>query len=421
MPYPDRIQPQITLTSPSGLVFTAKWVGDDISAEKDLGIFKTPGVKGVKIQDLNIGAFAYPLTISFDGPDHDLDADKFTKALAKEKGEWTVVHPVKGEKLLQLVGLSEATRPVTSGGITTVATDWLEVTGDAGEISAAQLSGLAIAQDVVLQGSGSDQLENVVTLDTADKAGKFKVAVQNTVTAFDITLANITDTVAEVQAQADSIKRGIDVALSETPIDILSVAGQVQALVAMPNLVVMDLNAKIETYSRFAAKIFEGSPESGSVAEINTAAVQELALTAALGAVGVASVTSALTSRQSVIDSIESNLALFNSITDGLDDIQEIYAGNLLSRSYFSQSDSYPDAAQMVGVTVAYLIKSAFDLSVEKRIILDREWSPVMLAMQEYGGPGENDENIDLFYSSNKLAGDENYLLPVGREIVVYL
>jgi hypothetical protein len=201
----------------------------------------------------------------------------------------------------------------------------------------------------------------------------------------------------------------------------LSIAGQIQALVALPNLVVNDINAKIETYSRFADRILEISPEAASPAGINTAAVQEMGLTATLGAVGVASVSSVLSSRQAVIDSIESNLTLFDTITDGLDVIQEIYSDELLSRSYFSQSDTYPDAAQMVGLTVAYLIKSVFDLSVEKRIILTEPANPVMLAMQEYGGPGEDDFNIDLFYSSNKLAGDENYLLPAGKEVVVYL
>ena len=420
MSYQDRLQSQITLTSPSGIEFTAKWVGDDISAEKDLGIFKTPGVKGVKIQDLELGAKSFPLTIHFDGPDNDLDAEKFTEALS-EKGNWIVIHPVKGEKILQLVSFSEQVRPVTSGGVTTVPTEWLEVTGDDEKTSAAQLSGLAIAQDISLQGLGVDQLNNVVSMDTADKVGKFKTAVGNTVTAFDLTLSNITDTVADVQSQADSIKRGIDVALSETVIDVLSVAGQVQALLALPNLVVTDLSSKIETYSRLADLILSGSPDAVSPAGINTAAVQELGLTAVIGAVGVTSVTSALASRQSVIDSIESNLTLFNTITDGLDVVQEIYSDELLSQSYFSQSDTYPDAAQMVGITVAYLIKSAFDLAVEKRIILTEPTNPVMIAMQEYDGPGENDENINLFYESNNLADDENYLLPVGREIVDYL
>lgn len=420
MSYLERLQPQITLTSPSGLIFTAKWIGNARSQEKDLGIFKTPGVKGVKIQDLELGATTYPLTIHFDGQDNDLESEKFVVALS-EKGTWQVIHPLKGEKTLQLVSYSEAVQPVTSGNITTITTEWLEVTGDTGEVSAAQLSGLAKAQNITLQATGADQISTVATLDTADKAGKFKTAVENTVTAFDLTLANITDQVAEVQAQADSIKRGIDVVLADSPIDVLSVAGQIQALVGLPDLVAMDLNAKIETYSRFTDLILGISPEAASPAGINTAAVQEMGLTAALGAVGVTSVVSLLSSRQSVIDSIESNLALFNTITDGLDVIQEIYSDELLSRSYFSQSDTYSDAAQMVGLTVAYLIKSAFDLSVEKRIILDEPWNPVMLAMQEYDGPGEGDSNIDLFFESNELTGDESYLLPVGWEGVVYL
>ena len=420
MTYLTRLQPQITLISPSGLIFTAKWAGNAVSAEKDLGIFKTPGVKGIKVQDLELGAKSYPLTIHFDGPDNDLIATNFTDALA-EKGEWVVIHPVKGEITLQLVSYGEAVQPITSGGITSVSTEWLEITADTAKISAAQLSGLAIAQDIALQGTGSDQLDQVVSQDTADKAGKFKTSVESTVTAFDLSLANITDQVAEVQAQADSIKRGIDTVLAGTPIDVLSVAGQIQALVALPNLVVTDLSAKIETYSRFADQILNISPEAASPAGINTAAVQELGLTAALGAVGVASVVSSLSSRQSVIDSIESNFALFKTITDGLDVIQEIYSDELLSRSYFSQSETYPDAAQMVGLTVAYLIKSAFDLAVEKRIILTERENPVMIAMREYGGPGENDENIDLFYSSNELTGQETKILPVGKEVVVYV
>jgi hypothetical protein len=421
MSYQDRLQPQITLTSPSGLVFTAKWSGNNITAEKDLGIFKTPGVKGIKIQDLEIGAFAYPLTIFFDGPDNDREADLFVKTLANDKGDWIVIHPVKGEKTLQLVSLSEAVQPITSGNVTEVTTEWLEVTGDISDVTAAQLSGLAIAQNIELQNTAADQILTVVGQDTADQTGKLKNAVENTVTAFNLTLQTITDTVSEVQAQADSIKRSIDATLEETPIDVLSIAGQIQSLVNLPNLVELDLNSKIDTYIRFKDRILEFSPESDGIAQINTAAVQEMALTACLGAVGVASVSSVLISRQNVIDSIDKNLDLFESITDGLDDIQELYSDEPIIFSYFSQSSSYADASLMNAVSVAYLLKSSFDLAVEKKIVLTRQENPVMIAMREYQGPGENDENIALFYSSNELTGRKTYLLPVGKELVVYV
>jgi hypothetical protein len=421
MTYEDRLQPQITLTSPSGLVFEAKWSGDNVTAEKDLGIFKAPGVKGLKIQDLEISAFSYPLTIFFDGPDNDINADLFVKTLANDKGDWTVIHPVKGEKTLQLVSLSEAVQPISSAGITSVTTDWIEITGDISDVTAAQLSGLAIAQNGELQNTAADQIVTVVGQDTADQTGKLKNAVENTVTAFNLTLQTITDTVSEVQAQANSIKRGIDATLEDSPIDVLSIAGQIQSLVNLPNLVEFDLNSKIDTYIRFKDKIFEFSPESDGIAQINTAAVQEMALTACLGAVGVASVSSVLISRQNVIDSIDKNLQLFDDITDGLDETQELYADEPIIFSYFSQSSSYADASLMNAVSVAYLLKSSFDLAVEKKIKLTRQENPVMVAMREYQGPGENDENIDLFYSSNCLTGSETYLLPVGWEGVVYV
>lgn len=420
MTYINRLQPKITLTSPLGIVFDAKWSGNPRTLDKELGIFKTPGIKGVIAQDLDVGAFAWPITFFFDGPDNDIKADRFMKSAA-ENGLWIVIHPVKGTKTLQLVSVTEDIQPVISGGVTKITADWLEITADSGERSAAQLSAETIAQSSVLESTASDQLDNVTSLDTADKTGKFKNAVENVVNAFNKTLESMTQEVAEIQAQAESIKRGIDSTLEETVIDVLSIAGQVQALVALPNLIEIDLRAKIETYDRFADLILGFSTESATPAGINTAAVQELTLTAAIGAVGVSSTITDLASRQNVIDNIDSNVALFEKITNGLDDIQELYSDKLLSQTYFSQSQSFSDSARMTALVIAYLIKSSFDLAVEKKILLTEEENPVMIAMREYDGPGDGGSNINLFYDSNQLTDQECLLLPVGKVVVVYL
>jgi hypothetical protein len=227
--------------------------------------------------------------------------------------------------------------------------------------------------------------------------------------------------VSNVQAQADSIKHGIDVSISETPIDVIGMAGQIQALIGLPNLVETSITEKLDTYSRFIDVIFENSPTTPSQSEINTVAVMEASQIAALGSIAVASVSTGLDSRQNVIGVIDTNVDLFETITDGLDAVQEIYSDQILSKSYFSQSESFSDAAQLVGLTLAFLIKSAFDLAVEKRIMLEKEENPVMVAMREYGGPGDGDENINLFYESNGLTGQRCLLLPVGYEVVVYL
>lgn len=419
MSYVDRIQKNIILTSPSGFEFTALWSGDIRSGSKQLGTFKTPGLKGTIAQDLEIDGIPYAIPVFFNGPDYDLIGDQFFTALG-EKGVWSFIHPVWGQKQnMQVVSYTQPLELAT--GIIQTTLEFLEVLDRDGTKSAQQIAAEIVSKNVELSATTADQLDNIVTQDTADKAGKFKTAVEDVVTVFDNTLQEITQKVAEVQAQADSIKRGIDATLAVIPIDVLSVAGQIQALVNMPNLIVTDLKAKLNTYKNFADAVFRFSPGSDSLANINTAAVFELANVSAIGAAGVASATTELVSRQNVIDNIEANLDLFESIVNGLDDIQSLYDDNLLSRSYFSQSQSFADSSLLAGLTVGYLIKSAFDLAVEKRIILTEQENPVMIAMREYGGPGLHDENIDLFYSSNELTDQEIYLLPVGREVVVYL
>jgi len=82
---------------------------------------------------------------------------------------------------------------------------------------------------------------------------------------------------------------------------------------------------------------------------------------------------------------------------------------------------SFSDALRMEALTLSFLLRSTFDLAVEKTITLDRAENPVMFAMEAYGGPGENDSNIDLFYTSNKLTGNETILMPAGKQVVVYI
>jgi len=415
MSYQTRLQPNITLTSPSGAEFTAKYIGNTRTVEKELGIFKTPGVAGLIVQDLDVSAGLQSITIYFDGPDNDKTSTEFTEAIA-ERGPWVVVHPVKGVKLLQPSTISEEIQPVESGNVTAITVEWIEVTDAKSVATASQLQAQTLAQNTLLEGVAVDQLDSTVLLDTADKVGKFKTAVKDTVAAYDKNMSKITDTVASVQSQVNSIKRGIDAGL-DTVSDVIGLGTQVWALIQSPALILGNLEGKIDAYVNFINDILGNSPTSANDGDINTSAVNDISLTAALGAIGISSVVAEIESRSASIETIESNLNLFNDITSGLDATQTLYEDKLLSRSYFSQSQSYGDAAQMTALTVAYLIKSTFDLSVEKRVIITRPECPVYTAMREY----QDLDKIDLFYESNELTGSETLLLPVGKEVVVYL
>ena len=79
MSYIDRLR-QLQLTSPNGSVFTANWVSNDQSKEKNLGVFNFPNVDGSEVQDLGIKSANIPLSFSFEGEDNDLEARDFFKA-----------------------------------------------------------------------------------------------------------------------------------------------------------------------------------------------------------------------------------------------------------------------------------------------------------------------------------------------------
>ena len=73
MSWQERVQGSIELTSPDGAVFSAKWEGNTRSIQKKLGIFTYPKFDGTVAQDLGLEGTSYPLRLSFDGPDNDLE------------------------------------------------------------------------------------------------------------------------------------------------------------------------------------------------------------------------------------------------------------------------------------------------------------------------------------------------------------
>jgi len=108
-------------------------------------------------------------------------------------------------------------------------------------------------------------------------------------------------------------------------------------------------------------------------------------------------------------------------VTNNLDASQVLFEGSSIDRQYFSQSQSYSVAARMNALTVAYLLRAAFDLKVEKRFVLTRARNPVTVTIEEYGSLGKDDLFLDLFNASNKIQGNEFIMMTKDRELVVYV
>ena len=197
---------------------------------------------------------------------------------------------------------------------------------------------------------------------------------------------------------------------------------KLQELIQLPGRALDDVNARIDAYKNFADDIsFSLTPDKPGASNKNRVAVQELALTATFGAVADVSSTGELASRVEAVGLVDGNLELFNDSTDTLDASQALFDTQPIDLQYFSQSQSYSVAVRLNALTVAYLLRAAFDLKVEKRFVLDRARNPVMVTIEEYGSLGAGDENLDLFLDSNKIEGDEHLMMLQGRELVVYV
>lgn len=408
MSWKDRLQAGIVLVSPAGEEFIAYWRGDNRSVEKKLGVFDYPFYPGSMVQDLDVTATRYPISFFFEGPDHDLQAEAFFAACAL-RGVWTVNHPTKGVKTLQLIGVTEEIEPVENANITKFSTEWLEPMGEFASVSIRQLGAAAKSTAAVVREKASDQFVKGIKIEKPSALARFKAGVASVSGKIKSVLGPITQTVAEVNAAVESVYQGIQTSLQSATLSVVALAGQVQTLIDLPGQIENDLNTRIDAYTTLITDSLSRLDNSS-----NDSVTKELVAVTATASINVAIVGTPLSTREEALSLIETITANFNTVTSALDAGQSQWSGNLLESRYFSQSDAYTDTVKMTAQMIDLLLRQAFDLAVAKRFTLKTNRCPVEIALTE-------GVDLDKFISSNGLKGNDILLLPAGREIVVYL
>lgn len=419
MSWQDRLRGSIRLVSPGGEVFTAKWSGNARSVEKKLGIFTYPKFNGAVIQDLGLAGTRYPLQLSFDGDDHDLESSRFFDAFSA-RGTWQVNHPTKGELTLQPVTASENIAPIESGSITVFDTEWLQPVPGVSVASTAQLAAAIRSQARVLEDTALAQLTTIASQQSVEEVNALKTATETTLSVYDKTVALLLETSGALAAKAAAVRRGISDTLSTTPLDLTVLGGQIQAVVRLPAQVSGDLLQTLKPFADFIDQVSVLPDEAADQTYLNTLAIRELFLTSANSAMASAGASGTLNTRAQALEASDLVALEFQTMTDALDGAQEQFEALRVDQQYFSQSTSFVASAQITADVTQYLLEASFDLAVEKRFTLNRERAPIEITITEYGGLGDDDSQFDLFITSNQLKGDDILLLPAGREVVIY-
>lgn len=421
MTWKDRLLPNITLTSPEENIFVALWRGNDRTLEKKVGLFDFPLVNGTAGQDLGVRGTKYPLNIIFDGPDNDKEAERFWNACS-ESGRWKVEHPTKGIlEEMQLLNVTEAVQPVTSGNVTEYNLDFIQLIREEVELTSAQLAALADSQAAAANEKSATQVDKNIKQDKASFIESAKNTVKDIQKSVNKILGPIFSTITEINRQVNSIQQGINTAMDLVLLTPLRLAGQIQALMQTPGLVLGSIQSRLDAYSKLTDEIFGMGSDKKTPDGKNVAAIQELALSAILVSTAQVVFINDLSRKEEAVSAIETISKIFNDVTNYLDSRQENFSANTVETQYFSQTDAFSELLLLLSQAQAFLLLSLFNLQTEKRFILKEGKSAIRVCIEEYGELGENDIFFEIFIATNQLKGNDIIYLKEGTEVVVYV
>lgn len=413
----DRLSATIRLTSPDGTGFEAKWRGDPRSGEKRLGIFSGPHWSGNVVQDLGVEADRYTFTIYFEGVDHDIFAGYFHEA-CKQRGTWTIVHPVHGTVELNLVRWTCNDDPTESGNVTQIDTEWVEPLNPQTLKTARQMAGIVDSLLVDYYVASTMWYEETVYDDTFGEQQACGQTADRLATAAESDLGDLARGNSDVRSAYNASVDGLADAVSSDTFSAASIASNLRGIIQAPALGSTDIEESLAAYSAYIDAVIETLPSGlPSNRAANKLATCESALDSALGAVCRVVTTGKLTTRAQAIAAAQSIAEMLSRVTSALDDAAELFNGRRIDRQYFSQAATYQAAVSAISKAVEYLLTAAFDLAVEKRFTLDRPKAPIGIVIEQYG----DESRLDEFIATNSLRGIEILVLPAGREVVVYV
>lgn len=429
MMYHARTLPVIMLTSPLGTFLEAKWADDERGFDKSVQRDKYPLIHGETGIDFGGGADAYDITLIFDGPDCDTTSSRFFEC-AKEIGTWWVVHPVHGMIELQLLSLRQRVTPVSSGGRFEVETHWIEPLDPLTMMTMRQLTGAIDAQLAAVSAASASAfagapISGFGSIGAAVGVVNAASAIANKVAAEMYYAGTVAASVAiakeQTGASADELATATLAAMSNpADFDPTTIATATHAMMQGQALTGADPQTAIRLMGSAVEQFAEMVPTTITSSDLNRACSVEMTLEAALGAACLATTISGLQTRAQAIDAARSLVAMLDDVTTTIDEMLDLFADNLRpERRYYGQTETYEKLRDLVASCVAYLIQQSFDLRVEKRVILDRDKTPIQICVEEYGVRAE--DYLDQFIDWNSLEGDEVMLVSRGDEVVVYV
>ncbi len=395
------------------------FIYEDLSTEIDKRgtPWDFPRVDGTYIQEERPSGRTFPLLCIFSGPDCDLEAKRFERALL-EPGVGSLEHPLDGKFDVVALGKIRRTDAVKSAlnQSTVEVTLWHTI-----------MPGPSISVDlaIVVRQSieqfnlrGPRQFKNRMKLDTV-------TSVSREIGAFRAGLASVTRATRAIAAQQSTVARAMSNSQNTINSTINTLVSRPAALAfsavqlaQMPGYIATRAADRVLAYGDMLAGIFSMSnvnrPNASSFPQIpleqNDFFNADLFAMSAVSGSVVTSISSDYATRQEAVRIAAAIAAQYDTLVAWRD-------SRITELGIVDDGDGFQAIQNCAFSSIRYLIDLSFSLAPERTLVLDRDRNLLELCAELYG---QVDERLDFFIQTNNLTGSEILVLPAGREVVFY-
>lgn len=423
----DNIGTEIVLTAPAGQEFKAAWQRNPREKSKRLVLYDYPGVNGSLVYDLGLSSEKHDIQLIFGGNHYHTESEAFGEAF-RQKGWWTVMHPIYGFKELQPLSIKMTYDVIDSLGVVRVDTVWMDFVKPEDLTEAKQLAQAAKDAALKLDDNAFSQFGKCSKYDTFLKQVR-------TVNAFKSGMKGLMDTGKKLFTEAPKMldswmqhQREFTRAVLDPRPDITAIASVSQSmanLVPFAPVPIIEKNKVLEAFQASTEALlppFEKLETLSNQSHRELAenfAVMEFLSTSILSVRALSPLknNSGLLSRAQVV---EYSYNLEQHFLNTLDKLEMAKRGLALPSDNAAMGDSFDNAQRMIYSSCAFLFRQTYDLRIERIVTLRKQWSVPALVVAEYGSLGENDANYDDFLANNNLHGLDVLYLREGREVKFY-
>jgi len=422
----DRVKPAAYI-SPSGIRTEFRYQNEfQKEFSHKIGEFEFSDLGGSYYQDLDITGDSLPIICHFSGKDCDLQADDFEDTL-REKGHGTLEHPVYGIKNVQIGKILRRENPLLAGGKVTFELEFFET--------------IELQPDQTSEFNASEAEKLLDESNIANAENYAKNMLLNTLTRINEARDNVKAKLETVKKKLDFVSKvagditnafnaGLGDLLDATDILIkkpLTLALQMQYVLQLPSSAVSSIANRFKSYQELLFDVLELDAQGNSSMKNlpptaiarNQISNAELFGVATIGAMSKSASVTNYENRPQALQIAAQLKSNYEILTKILDDLQSNFDGELLFNQYFSQSELHQQIRTLLFSVIADIQKRALDLKIEKRFELKKATHYITICNEYYNDI--SNETLEFFEKTNNLTGDDFFLLPKNKEIIVYI